>query len=377
MLRYCNIFSYIRFFEVFSAYLNLPFFGTLISGSDLVLVLIPPLCAVFAVASVQIARKKHPIAPQNRLLRFADRQMRKLDPKISGGSLFAQEAKKLLLLRGGALLMIAFLVVTWKIAPPDREYDPLDIYYQYYQDKYAGIITEDTINALQTELEKAVEPERYSALSQIIRDAERAPAGSWLVPTAPYEAVLSDNYGNYHRSTALLAMLFLVVILSPIGSQERQSDMTVLLQSTNGGRKHLRKKKQYLLLLVTGFVWLALVSAEVIKTVQYWDSFTCSAAPMYSLPDFQYTGWGLPLGVLLVLYYLAKLAVMLLIAEIVFFLSGKCTKNRDAILLSCGVLLIPAGLAAIGSVVGEWLSLLLPLGGSELLHILKEWMMLR
>ena len=68
---------------------------------------------------------------------------------------------------------------------------------------------------------------------------------------------------------------------------------------------------------------------------------------------------------------------MLLIAEIVFILSGKCTKNRDAILLSCGVLLIPAGLAAIGSVVGEWLSLLLPLGGSEVLHILKEWMLLR
>ena len=74
---------------------------------------------------------------------------------------------------------------------------------------------------------------------------------------------------------------------------------------------------------------------------------------------------------MLVLYYLAKLAVMLLIAEIVFILSGKCTKNRDAILLSCGVLLIPAGLAAIGSVVGEWLSFLLPLGGSELLHMLK------
>ena len=377
MLRYCNIFSFIRFFEVFSAYLNLPFFGLLISGSDLVLVLIPPLCMVFTITSVQIARKKHPVAPQNWLLRFADKQMRKLDPKLSGGSLFTQEAKKLLLLRGGALLLVAFLVVTWKIAPPDREYDPLDIYYQYYQDKYAGIITEDTINALQTELEKAVEPERYSALSQMIRDAERAPAGSWLVPTAPYEAVLSDNYGNYHRSTALIAMLFLGLLLSPIGSQERQSDMTVLLQSTSGGRKQLQKTNQLLLLLVTVFLWAVLVGAELYKTVGYWDSFTCFAAPMYSLPDFRNTGWSIPLGALLTLYYLAKLAVMLLIAEIVCFLSGKCSKNRDAILLSCGVLLIPAGLAAIGSGVGEWLSLLLPLGGSELLHILKEWMLLR
>ena len=128
---------------------------------------------------------------------------------------------------------------------------------------------------------------------------------------------------------------------------------------------------------MTAFLWVVLVGAELYKTVGYWDSFTCFAAPMHSLPDFRNTGWSIPLGALLTLYYLAKLAVMLLVAEIVFFLSGKCTKNRDAILLSCGVLLIPAGLAAIGSVVGEWLSLLLPLGGSELLHILKEWMLLR
>ena len=147
--------------------------------------------------------------------------------------------------------------------------------------------------------------------------------------------------------------------------------MTVLLQSTSGGRRSLRKKKQLLLLLVTGFIWSVLVCAEVIKTVQYWDHFTCFAAPMYSLPDFRYTGWGIPLGAALVLYYLAKLAVMIVIAEIVYFLSGKCAKNRDAILLSSGVLLIPAGLAAIGSGAGEWLSFLLPLGGVELLGLLK------
>ena len=159
----------------------------------------------------------------------------------------------------------------------------------------------------------------------MIRDAERAPAGSWLVPTAPYEAILSDNYGHYHRSTALIALLFLVLLLSPIGSQERQSDMTVLLQTTSGGRRKLRKTKQLLLLLVTVFLWAVLVGAELYKTVRYWDSFTCFPAPMFSLPDFRYTGWSIPLGGLLILYYLAKLAVMLLIAEIVSFLSGKCT----------------------------------------------------
>ena len=372
MLRYCNIFSYIRFFEVFTAYLNLPFFGLLFAGSDLVLVLLLPLILIFALASIQIARRKHPVAPQNRILRFADRQMRKLDPKISGGSLFAQEAKKLLLLRGGALLLAIFVAVAANLEPPERKYDPLDIYYQFYQGKYAGPITADTIASLEAELEKATDGDRCMALSMMIWDAQEAPEGAWLVPTAPYEAVLSDNYGNYHRSTALLAMLFLVLLISPIASQERQSDMTVLLRSTSGGRKKLRRQKQILLLLITTFLWAGLCIAEIYNTSWYWSPFTCFAAPTCSLPCFRHTGWSLPLGGLLALYYLAKLLVMVLIAELVCFLSGKCTKNRDAILLNCSVLLIPAGLAAIGSGVGEWLSLLLPLGGSELLHALAE-----
>jgi hypothetical protein len=37
-------------------------------------------------------------------------------------------------------------------------------------------------------------------------------------------------------------------------------------------------------------------------------------------------------------------------------------------LLCTGVLLIPAALAAIGSAIGEYLSLLLPLSGAELLR---------
>ena len=75
----------------------------------------------------------------------------------------------------------------------------------------------------------------------------------------------------------------------------------------------------------------------------------------------------LSLGWMVALYYGAKLIVLLTVGEVCFFLSYRCTKNRDAILLCCGVLLIPAALAAIGSAVGELLSFLVPLGGVEIL----------
>lgn len=50
-----------------------------------------------------------------------------------------------------------------------------------------------------------------------------------------------------------------------------------------------------------------------------------------------------------------------------FALSSQCSKNWDAILVCSAVLLIPVALAKIGSAVGELLSLIILLGGTELL----------
>lgn len=366
MLRYCNIFSYIRFFGVFSSYLNLSVFGFLISGSDLVLGLLIPLCILFSAAILVIAERKHPIAPANRLLSVADQFSKQLDKHTCGGSLLAQEAKKLFLRRKGALLLIALVVVMSQAEPPYRNFERWDMYTQYYQDRYSGPITQETVENLRSELETAQESDRVIALSLLVMEAENAQAGAWLVPTAPYEAIWSNNLGNYHRSTALMALLFLVLLLSPIASQERQSDMVILLRTAPGGRKKLFARKQLLILFAATAVWAIVYGAELVKTVQYWGIFRCLEAPAYSLAVFRELEWDASLGLTMGLYYGAKLIVLLAVGQICLFLSGLCGKNRDAILLCSGLILVPAGLAAIGSEMGEMLSALLPLGGVEL-----------
>lgn len=70
-------------------------------------------------------------------------------------------------------------------------------------------------------------------------------------------------------------------------------------------------------------------------------------------------------------HYGAKLLVMVIAGKVCFLLSGRCSKNRNAILLCCGVILMPAALAAIGAEAGELLSFLLPLGGVELFWVLR------
>lgn len=362
VLRYVNVFSYVDFIPVFSRYLNISVFGGLISGSDLVLAILPFLCLIFVGLNVLIVERKYPVSSSNRLLHWADEILRKLDPKLPRCGEFG----KLLVKRKGAILLIILAIVAIRMEEPPRAYVPYDPYIQHYQSEFAGPITEDTILELEEALGKAMDTGNQIGLQTVLDSAQNAPEGAWIVPTAPYDAIWSNNLNNYHRRTALITMLFLVLTLAPIGSQERQNNMTVLLTSTSGGRKRLWLQKQLVLLTVTAFVWLVVYGGEVFHTINAYGAFQCLSAPTFSLELFRDSA-AIPLGGMLALYYGAKLLVLLTIGEICFALSSRCSKNREAILVCCAILLIPAALAAIGSAVGELLSFIIPLGGVELL----------
>lgn len=363
MLRYVNIFSYVEFRTVFTRYLNLNVFGTLVSGSDLVLIILLPMCLIFIVLDVIIADRKHPVAPMNRLLGIFDVVRKKLDPYLAGGG----EIRKLLIKRRGILLLILLVLVARGLEAPPRTYVAWDPYIQFYEMRYAGPITDEKIEVMETELAELSDPYSKEGLERVIDMAKTAPEGAWIVPTEPYDAVWSNNEDNYHRTTALMALLFLVLLLAPIASQERQNDMPLLLRSTAGGKERLMKRKQILILSMTGVVFLLVYGWEIWRIAEAYGPFHYYNAPALSVRPFRDLGWGLPLWSALGLFYLARLLTLAAVAEACFFLSSRCTKNRDATLLCIGVILIPAALATIGSTVGEYLSLLLPLSTAELL----------
>ena len=359
VLRYVNVFSYVDFGTVFSRYLNISVFGTLICGSGLVLAILPFLCVFFIGLNVLISERKRPVSSTNPILRWADSLRKKLDPRISGGG----EARKLLVKRRGILLLILLAVLMSQAKAPPRAYVAWDPFIQFYQQKYAGPITEEKLERMEADLESCADEYNRNGLTIVLDSAKAAPQGAWIVPGAPYEAIWSDNVENHHRNTALTALLFLVLILAPIASQERQNGMTLLLRSASGGRKRLMLRKQAILLLVTAAVWAMVYGTELFRTVEKYGGFACLAAPAYSLEWFTLP---LPLGWMIGLYYAAKLLALAAVGEVCFLLSSRCDKNRDAILLCSGVLLIPAALAAVGSGIGEYLSFLLPLDGVEL-----------
>ena len=360
-LRYVNLFSFVDYNSVFTRYLNLTVFGNLISGSDLVLAMLPFLVIAFTTLNVIIAQRKRPVAPQNRLLRWFDGISKKLNPIFAGGG----EARKLLIKRRGILLLILLVFLVHKMEAPPRAYVAWDPFIQFYEQKFTGPITDEKLEQMENALQNTMDEFNKKGLSIVLDAAKEAPEGAWIVPTAPYDAIWSHNEENYHRNTALMAMLILVLVLSPIASQERQNEMTVLLRSTSGGRKRLMLRKQLLLVSIAAAVWAMVYGMELFRTIEEYGGFVCLSAPAYSLPLFES---GIPLWCAIGVYYAAKLMVLVIIGEASYLLSSRCTKNRDAMLLCIGFLLIPAALAAIGSGIGEYLSFLIPLGGAELLQ---------
>lgn len=173
------------------------------------------------------------------------------------------------------------------------------------------------------------------------------------------------NLDNYHRSTALKALLFLVLLLAPLFSQERQADMKPQLFAAPAGRGKLWRRKWTLALLLSTLVWAMVYGTELYLTTRSYSDFRCLAAPLQSLEAF--AGWSAPLtiGQAMVLYYGLKLMTLYAAAAVCMLLSGWCRKNQSALLACTGVLVVPAALSAIGSNAAAFVSLLLPLACVE------------
>ena len=183
------------------------------------------------------------------------------------------------------------------------------------------------------------------------------------MPVRPYEAIWSNNLGNYHRSTALMALLFLVLLLYPIQSQEKQTDMEVHLRTSHRGRQGLHRRKTLLCALMAFLVWLVTYGFELLHTVKVYGSLMGLQAPMGVLMDFP--GWKISMGAGLVIYYGLKLLVLLSAAFVIRLLSGLVKSNRNALLLNLLILLLPAVLVTLGVEAASPLSFLKPLGTAE------------
>ena len=369
LLKYLNIFSLIRYDQIFLRYLNLPFFGGLLNGPMLVTVAVFPGVLLLAAANVWIAERKYPVGKMNRLLLLANRAAKKLESLKRPVPLLLWEGFKLYIRRGGLVILV--ILVFWASrmeAPFMRGSSMQDYKISRYKTQYEGQVNEDLIRKIEANVENAKNDEERANLSVFLETVRRMPEGAWILHTDPYEAIFSDNIGNIQRTAALTAILFLVLLTFCVCSQDHQAQMDALLQ-TSPGRDRVRRHQTALCIVNAVFVWAAVYGYEIAHTAKWYGAFRGFSAPAATIPGFEESK--LSVGMLFALYYLLKLLVLISTALVIRFLSSKARTNRNALLLNLTVLILPAVLVTLKIRVAEPFSFVMPLAGVEVLD--RPW----
>lgn len=366
-LRYVNLFALVDVPKVSLHYLNLNIFNRPVQGFLLSLGTVPPLLLALLCLNLVLAAKKKPVSRQNSLLRLFDWLRIPFSRAAGRLRLFGQELYKLLWLQKGLLVLLAVAWFAFRSleAPfPDTElYDP----------ELAGLsaamegpITQQTL----TELDEKITlysswPESEPVLRQLdaleqlrekVTESLDRQDGGWLINQIPVAALLSRNIDNYQRKNGVLLLFALVLLLSGVFSQERQSRMTQLLRGSPRGRGRLWRRKALAALLLTVAVWLIFEAGEL-RAIRKAYGAIAFAAPLQSFEYFADLPYSVSLGAGVTAYLLLRLLALCTAAGGILFLSANCRQNNTAILLGCGVLVLPACLSLMGVKAFDRLSL--------------------
>ncbi len=392
-LKYINIFSFIEYVSVFRKYLNINLFGSVVEVNHMISIILPIAIILLIALLILIHENKKPVSDQNILLRFWDRISRKLSYHLASGKMIPTEYYKTLLIQKGILLLAILMIFQYLYAKaPPREYQAGDQFLSYYKAKLEGPVNDDTLQFLNEEAgrlnnelseldnSEAASFMREEILSklhavtslsaktdELISIQESRNIQAYILETSLYDAIFNDNVFGYQRKTALLVILFIVLLLSGVFSYENQSRMNTLLRTGVRGREKLWRVKILISLSLAAVVCAAVYGTELILALQQYGNLHSTEAPIQSLSLFSDVPVHISISSFTCLFYALRLLSTFSLTCLVLLISQFSVKTENAVVINSLVLLVPAALHATGMEQFSFISFIMPVGAIELL----------
>ena len=367
--KYVNIFQLIvpRGFVV--NYMNLNVLDRPLNTRAAVSIVMGILSVSAAVGIVLVHIFKRPVGRPNPAEKLLDGIRRKTYKLV-----FMQETGKALFAERGILVVLALIYVFLSfgsLPKPTSNEDQLAVT-AYYR-KYAGSVSEETLCAIDTDME-AVEQDLVNSsdsfmtmiLQKTLRGLEylkddvsdiivRNASGSYpyeikLLPPYTYMTVFGSGSREFETGQGLKALLCIALLTAGLYAYEKQSGMTKLLRSLPGGRTRLFLKKELITLAFSALVFVAVYLPEIraLAANDLYGGFICFDYPMQGLELLRDSHLPLSVGGLTVLFYLLGFFMLFLIGSAVGFLSGLVDRVNTAFVVSAAVFALPACVAAMG-----------------------------
>ena len=311
------------------------------------------------ILNLALAEWKKPVSRQNTLLAVIQRLRIPFSRLVGKLRLFGFEFFKLLWMQKGAavLLALGFFSFTLMDVPPVDS--------SIYNTQIAGLaasmqgpITERTLAQID---EKIAEYETWETsdslayqldilhqLRNIVNDSLSAGDGLWLINQAGASALMNqNNVANYPRNLALILLLAVCMLLPGCFASERQNRINSLLRSVPMGRGILWRKKMGSAYLSAVLAYALFEAGELYRLFSTYGPLPLRA-PIQSVDCFTKSALPLSIGGGLIVFLLLRLLAILLAATVVLTLSQLSRHTNRAMMLSAGVLLLPACLQYIG-----------------------------
>lgn len=376
-IKYANLASLLQTNELLGNYRNLYWFGDpiglpLVEWTAAVLyggALAFSFCWVFARAQLLSATKRGFLLG--------------LRHKTCATSIIKEEARKLLLLNGAAVVLAVFIGFgVYQGVTAESYIGPDEIYYAYYMKHISGPFTPETYDWLEEQGEEFAPmlevqqkvaagelssdamlafsslQQKYSVYSQVINQNInyylKEHPGAWLVYESGYKELFGFT-GQADVQDALLAGLACALCFSGLFSMERRGGMETILCTTPLGRKRTVRAK----LLVSAVVAVGIAATSCLPhLIQVLRDYGLPAmfAPAMSISEFESLPAIFTLSDVMLFWFLCRVAACLCMGTMTLTLGRMFGNLLPALFTSAVAYCLPALLSLSGMEGGiEWL----------------------
>ena len=363
LLHYWNPVKFTQTDEIFKTYQNVNLFGYPVSLKiTAVLIIAAGIMLMISGCVFAVERLRN---VQYKSVRFNTLRNKKF--RVHG--CFYYICHRSLILNKGIVLVLAAIFATAMLSASfSRQYNNDDIYYENFTTELNGQVNSETLNFLKEKEEKYTETEKeieklqasgnvntyklnllYNELNDRVafnRLSKRVEAiqangnrGEIFYDTG-YERLFGYDGNNEKIIMILFAMIFLVLLLSPIAATDRKTDMLKVIFSTKYGKKGYYKNLLLYSTLCGAFAALLFLLPYTFNILKRYGTQGLST-PIQSIQWFSNLSMTFSVGGFIMLFLSLHIIGSLVSAAFISVISSLCKSRTTAYIVNIALFVVP------------------------------------
>ncbi len=363
LLHYWNPVKFTQTAEILGVYQNVNLFGYPVSLKITAILIIAAGIMLMISGCVFAVERLRNV--QYRLVRFNAFHHKKFRVH---GSFFYICYRSLILNKGIVLVLAAVFASAMLSASFSRHYNNDDIYYENFTEQLSGEVTSETLNFLTEKEENYAETEKeieklqslenvntyklnllykelndrvaFERLKERVESIQANDGSGEIFYDTGYERLFGYDGNNEKIIILLFAMIFLVLLLSPIAATDRKTDMIKIIFSTKCGKTGYFKNLFLYSILCGIFAALLFTIPYIINILSSYGTQGL-AAPIQSIQQFSNLSIPFSVGGFIMLFIALHVIGSVIFTVVISAISSICKSPTTVYIVNIALFVVP------------------------------------